>query len=75
MSLTKNDLQAIKRLVDDSIDRRVPIVVKPLLDNLDENISQRTAAGFAEVHAKIDGLSEQIEETTIRKIRKVLRAV
>jgi hypothetical protein len=80
MSLTQDDLQAIKQLIDDSIDERVPSIVNETvqtmldkledrtfqritnlerrlikrIDDFDENLARRTAAGFAEVHGKID---------------------
>lgn len=58
MSLTNDDLQAIKG------------VVQPMIDKLDEDLSIRTANGFAEVdksfakvNLKLDGI-----EVTVNKI-------
>ena len=96
MSLTKDDLQAVKQLIDSSIDERVPIIinehvptminehVQPMLDRLEdrtfkrltrlehrlneridetnETLARQTAAGFEEVHNKIDNLSGQMHD-------------
>jgi hypothetical protein len=49
MSLTKDDLKAIKKLIDDSIDDRVPRIidervpglVQPMLDNLEKRLTSK----------------------------------
>jgi uncharacterized iron-regulated protein len=102
MSLTKDDLKAVKQLIDDSIDGRVPKIidgqVQPMLDKLEDRtfkrltrletrlteriddvndkLAQRTAAGFVEVHDKIDGLSAQVDniKQTVKRIELLQRA-
>jgi hypothetical protein len=41
MSLTKQDLQAVKQVVEDTIDKRVPELVQSMLDNLENNLAHK----------------------------------
>lgn len=78
MNLTSDDLQAIKQIVDTSIDARVPGIVKAEIDarvpgivhkivsrELEvavDEVKQHVAAGFAEVHEKFALLQASIDE-------------
>ncbi len=66
MSLTEDDLLAIKHLVDGSIDERVPVIIKavvqPMLDEAIDKVMRQTAAGFAEVHEKFDAVDRKFHE-------------
>ncbi|OVE78726.1 hypothetical protein BVY00_02045 [bacterium G20] len=58
MSLTNNDLDAIKELVQDT--------VQPMVDKLDESLSIMTANGFAAVDknfAKVNNKLSDVEAT------------
>lgn len=61
VSLTKHDLLAIKQIVDDAI----------------EVSMQQTAAGFAEVHAKLDQMGGRLDhvETNMRGVKTDLSNV
>ena len=80
MSLTTNDLQAIKGIVDDAIDRKVPgivtRIVEPAINRAINELSRQTAAGFAEVHEKIDRMDKRLTrvEDTVDRIEVHLRA-
>ena len=52
MSLTKDDLQAIRAVVED------------VVENVIEESMRQTAAGFEEVGHKIDALRNQLESAT-----------
>ncbi len=54
MSLTQDDLQAIRTIVQDVVDKAI------------EESDLRTAAGFAEVHERIDQTNERIDQTNKR---------
>lgn len=60
MTLTKTDLGAIKSIVDDVVVTNV----SPMLGSLDtkiDSLAAATAAGFEEVHEKVDHLSDKID--------------
>lgn len=38
MSLTNRDLQAIRALLDERLDERLPVVVQPMLDGLEQRL-------------------------------------
>lgn len=64
MSLTQDDLMSIKALI------------KPMLDELDENLSIRVAKGFAGVDnrfTKVDKKIDQVEENLSRQIADLSR--
>ena len=50
MALSDGDLKAIT------------VVIKPMLDHLEENLSISTAQGFDEVHKKIDDVEERLSD-------------
>lgn len=94
MSLTKDDIKAIKRLVDSSIDERTQPMLDKLedrtfkrltrletnlierIDDTNDKLARQTAAGFVEVHDKIDGLSAQVDniKQTVKRIELLQRA-
>lgn len=59
MSLTKQDLQAIRSIVKEEID--------VAMDDSD----RRTAAGFAEVHARIDNVDRRIDSLGVRLDKRI----
>jgi len=61
MSLTDDDLQSIQQIVQTT----VKDTVQPMIDKLDDTLSQQTAQGFAAVDKRFDevrnDLSKQIQ--------------
>jgi len=61
MGLTKNDLQAIKQLIDTSIDTRVPAIidarVQPMLDKLEDRTYKRLVGLETRLTQRIDDLA------------------
>jgi hypothetical protein len=105
MTLTKDDLAAIEHLIDNSLETKLETKLEAKLqprfdafekriimriDDLDDTLSQQTAAGFSEVYTKIADLQstvdriEQVQlaeimrndhqDQAIKKIRKALHA-
>jgi len=64
MSLTTDDLRAITHIVNTAVDtaitKRVPPIVQRIVDEAVDNLAQQTAAGFAEVHERIDRLQDDM---------------
>ena len=72
MTLTKDDLQALKQLVDSSIDNRfsaiiderVPAIinarVQPMLDRLEAKLDKRLLYKFDELNGKIEDLRRDV---------------
>ncbi|HXR50084.1 MAG TPA: hypothetical protein VN778_03610 [Verrucomicrobiae bacterium] len=54
MSLTQDDLQAIQRLIQTTVPPLIKVTVQPMIDEAVDTLAQSTAAGFAEVHERID---------------------
>lgn len=75
MSLTNQDLTAIKRLIDTANARLETRLIKRI-DELDDTLSLQTAAGFNEVHKRINGLSTKLShvEQTVGRIERVQQA-
>lgn len=65
MSLTKQDLQAIQQIVQTT--------VQPMIDGAVERLAQDTAAGFAEVHERIDKVDAKIDRVDANLSRKIDR--
>jgi len=61
MSLTKTDLQAIKELIDTSIDTRVPAIIdariQPMLDKLEDRTYKRLIGLETRLIERIDDLA------------------
>ncbi len=72
MSLTKTDLQAIKTIIDYAIEGSEGRMSKAIegskqhttkvVEDAIEESKQHTAAGFAEVHEKIDNLDTKLSD-------------
>jgi septation ring formation regulator EzrA len=65
MSLTKQDLQAIKTIVDSSIDNAITSRIQPMISEAVEELRLHTAVGFAGVDerfAEVDKRFERIDQ-------------
>jgi septal ring factor EnvC (AmiA/AmiB activator) len=65
MSLTKQDLEAIKGIVEHSLDYAITHRIKPMIDAAVEELRLQTAAGFSGVDerfALVDARFEQIDK-------------
>ncbi len=74
MSLTKGDLQAIRQLMEDAVDTRVPPliekiieekvppIVEKIVEEKIEDAKRHTADGFAEVHGKFTEVYDKFSE-------------
>lgn len=72
MSLTTQDLQAIQRIVDASIEaseQRMRAYVDEAIDSL----ARQTAAGFQEVHERLDRIEERLDRVEYRLDQVELR--
>ncbi len=58
MNLTKDDLLAIQEVVKET--------VQPMLDNLDDTLSQQTAQGFAAVDKRFEKINSRFEKIDAR---------
>ncbi len=69
MSLTKEDLNAIKKLFDTSFDERVPKIVQPMLDKLEGRLTRKiddltlSVGQFSlETTERIDSLDKKLND-------------
>ena len=67
MSLTQQDLAAIKGIVDTSIDHAITTRIKPMIDEAAEDLRLHTAAGFAghdermnKMDVRMDGMANDL---------------
>ena len=69
MSLTPNDLQAIKQLVDKSIDDKVPPILRKevpkIVEPMFEELNQLISGGFDETQAQLNELRTDVNEIRI----------
>lgn len=76
MSLTDDDLAAIKKLIDGSIEEHVPNIVQvqikqhvpPIVEKHVEAAKRQTAAAIAEVHGKLRDVEYKLD--TIGRIQQ-----
>lgn len=65
MSLTKADLKAIQAIVDDSIDRKVPPIVRRVIteevDPKFDDLTQRIGAGFNEMSERFAAVDARFD--------------
>ena len=68
MSLTKDDLMAVKQLIDDSIDGRVPKIiddrVQPMLDKLEDRTFKRLTRLEASLTGRIGATNDSLTQQT-----------
>jgi hypothetical protein len=70
MSLTKDDLRAVKQLIDESIDNRVPKIidarVQPMLDKLEDRTFKRLTNLEGKLNERITNVTSNLEARLIR---------
>jgi len=66
MSLTTQDLDAIKGIVDTSIDDAITNRVKPMIDEAVEDLRLHTAAGFAEMDERFAQVDKRFAQVDAR---------
>lgn len=83
MSLTKSDLQAIKKLIDGSIDERVPAIidervpaiidarVQPMFDKLEDRTFRRLVRLESRLIHRIDRFDERLAIQTEKGLQEI----
>jgi hypothetical protein len=78
MSLTSDDLKAVRQAVDESINDRVPAIIKAEVKPMFEELEDRISGAFEDMQKDIDGIKQDVKSVkiTVRhiEVRGTLRA-